>query len=248
MRDKKNTEEIKNYYNNFLQYLIKDRIYPNKRHSYIKRIVKRYIKKGLNVIDLGCGIGITTEFIKKRGADVIGVDISPEIIKYARSSVPDVKFICEDILKIDFKGKFDFICLFDCLEHINKERYEKLFDTLKEHSKIGTKILMTIPNPLVIEKIRNTNPERLQIVDENIFFTDLIPILQKYGFMIRNMELFGIDYQDEYYFINLEFMPKIYKIQPLPRRNIFFRIFLKFLFPFRYISYMYKKMKYLNAV
>jgi len=248
MGDKKNIEEIKNYYNNFLQYLIKDRIYPNKRHSYIKRIVKRYIKKGVNVIDLGCGIGITTQFIKKRGADVIGVDISPEIIKYARSSVPDVEFICEDILKIDFKGKFDFICLFDCLEHINKERYEKLFNTLKEHSKVGTKILMTIPNPLVIEKIRNTNPEKLQIVDENIFFTDLIPIIQKYGFMIRNMELFGIDYQDEYYFINLEFMPKIYEIQPPPKRNIFFRIFLKFLFPFNYISYIYKKKKYLNTM
>jgi 2-polyprenyl-3-methyl-5-hydroxy-6-metoxy-1,4-benzoquinol methylase len=244
MGNNKSIEEIENYYNNFLSYLVKDRIYPNKRHIHIKGIVKKFINKGDIVLDLGCGIGITTEFIKNRGADVVGIDISPEIIKYACKTVPNVEFICEDILNINLKKKFDVICIFDCLEHVTKDKYEKLFAILKEHSKPKAKILITIPNPLAIEKIRNTNPKELQIVDESIFFTDLIPIIQKNGFIIRRLELYGIDYKDEYYFINLEYLPVAFEIQPLHKSNVF----LKLLFPFRYISYIYRKMKYSSLI
>lgn len=241
---RKSIEEIRNFYNNFLSYLVKDRIYPNKRHSYIKKIIRKYIKKGDSVLDLGCGVGITTEFIKKRETDVVGLDISPEIIKYTRKTVPDVEFICEDVLNINLNKKFDVICLFDCLEHISKEKYEKLFLILKEHSRPRAMILITIPNPLAIEKIRNTNPSELQIVDESIFFADLIPIIQKNGFIIRRLELYGIDYKDEYYFINLEYSPITFEIKPLHKSNVFLKLF----FPFRYIMYIYRKMKYSSLI
>ncbi len=39
---------------------------------------------GMNVLDAGCGPGIYTESLLKRGAKVVGVDISPKMVRMAR--------------------------------------------------------------------------------------------------------------------------------------------------------------------
>lgn len=51
---------------------------------------------GLDVLDAGCGTGYLTRKLRERGANVIGVDFSPEMIGVAREKAPDIDFRVDD--------------------------------------------------------------------------------------------------------------------------------------------------------
>ena len=62
-----------------------------------------FIEKSQRLLDLGCGKGIiSSKLAKKSHGEVIGLDISSEMIKYAKESTsdPKVKFV-SDVVKSD---------------------------------------------------------------------------------------------------------------------------------------------------
>jgi len=71
------------------------------------------------VLDVGCGLGGTAKFIENRGwGEVVGVDIDPEAIAYAKTTYPHLKFYVGNAEEIDQAlpsnhRKFDLICLFN---------------------------------------------------------------------------------------------------------------------------------------
>jgi SAM-dependent methyltransferase len=52
------------------------------------------------IYDLGCGPGQTTAFLQECGADVCGIDLSPELIAEARRRHPGASFEVGDILDL----------------------------------------------------------------------------------------------------------------------------------------------------
>jgi SAM-dependent methyltransferase len=44
------------------------------------------------VVDLGCGSGILAEIVTRRGFDVLGVDLSPAMLRIARERAPKARF------------------------------------------------------------------------------------------------------------------------------------------------------------
>lgn len=49
------------------------------------------------VIDLGCGDGRDTEYMRKKGVDVVGIDLSGSMIDLARKKYPESAFIQADM-------------------------------------------------------------------------------------------------------------------------------------------------------
>jgi SAM-dependent methyltransferase len=47
---------------------------------------------GQRILDFGCGTGRLTDWLRERGADVLGVDTSPEMVSAARTRVPSAQF------------------------------------------------------------------------------------------------------------------------------------------------------------
>src|SRR3989344_7270142 len=66
--------------------------------SFLKKV------KGKKIIDIGCGSGIYTRILKKKGAKVVGIDISQTLFEIAKKEVKNVEFYKAGIYKLPFKN------------------------------------------------------------------------------------------------------------------------------------------------
>jgi glycosyltransferase involved in cell wall biosynthesis/2-polyprenyl-3-methyl-5-hydroxy-6-metoxy-1,4-benzoquinol methylase len=190
---------VVNYYNNFLSYLKNDRMRTNPRHEYLKRNLSSIIKPDYKVLDLGCGIGITTEHIKSLGVSkVIGVDLSPELIRYARETVKGIEFIVHDITSLDLSEEFDVISLCDVVEHVPMDLYGDLFKTIRKHLKAQGLVYMSIPDFEFQNFIRKNRPDLMQIIDNSISYSMIDQLCERNGLKIKFFNIYGIDLDNQY--------------------------------------------------
>ena len=66
-------------------------------------------KEGERILDVGCGTGQLTAEIANAGADVIGIDASPEMIQAARKNFPKLRFEVCDATTMGFDQEFDAV-------------------------------------------------------------------------------------------------------------------------------------------
>ncbi len=62
-------------------------------------LLQQNLTSGL-VLDLGCGSGIWAKHLTQAGYDVLGVDLSPAMIRLARNVAPLAKFKVESLLRL----------------------------------------------------------------------------------------------------------------------------------------------------
>lgn len=76
------------------------------------------IREGTCVLDVACGTGVLfPDYLKRGAAAVTGIDISPEMVKVARSKFPEVQVICGDVEEVDFGQKFDAVMVYNAFPH-----------------------------------------------------------------------------------------------------------------------------------
>ncbi len=71
------------------------------RHSYVWQFGGSLLellqpRPGERILDLGCGTGQLTADIAATGAQVVGLDSSPEMLGQARQNYPYLKFVLAD--------------------------------------------------------------------------------------------------------------------------------------------------------
>ena len=96
-------------------------------------ILKKHSKKCFfeNIIELGCGAGANSQYLKKYCRNYIGIDFSEELIKIADSiySGDEITFRSSDILSFDPVMKYDLVLLIGVLHHLTD--LEKNLDYIK---------------------------------------------------------------------------------------------------------------------
>jgi SAM-dependent methyltransferase len=71
------------------------------------------------ICDLGCGPGHVAAYLRSRGAEVVGVDLSDAMIEQARRLHPDVRFTQADLRRLPFDdGALAGIVAFYSLIHL----------------------------------------------------------------------------------------------------------------------------------
>jgi ubiquinone/menaquinone biosynthesis C-methylase UbiE len=74
---------------------------------------------GANVVDLGCGSGVFTDVLRRRGYRCTGVDLSPKLIAIARQRYPGIEFIEGDVEGLPFPdASFDAVLLSGLVHHL----------------------------------------------------------------------------------------------------------------------------------
>lgn len=98
---------------------------------------KLLLKPGMKVLDIGCGWGGMARHIHKvSGAEVLGVTLSEEQLKYAREKAAAMgmagKVRYELMDYRDVKGPFDRIVSVGMFEHVGRPNYAAYFDKVAD--------------------------------------------------------------------------------------------------------------------
>lgn len=111
----------KGYVDNFEQYHdIFLRIFKRRHRDLIKRA------SGRRLLEVGCAYGFLLDFLRSKGWEVTGIEISPLSSSYARDQL-HLKVHTGTVESVDLPtGSFDVVLLLDVLEHLHRP-----FDTLR---------------------------------------------------------------------------------------------------------------------
>lgn len=76
------------------------------------------IASGVSVLDVACGTGVLfPDYLKRGVSSVIGIDISPQMVKIAREKYPQITVICNDVEKYPFSQQFDVVMVYNAFPH-----------------------------------------------------------------------------------------------------------------------------------
>ena len=93
------------------------------------------LKPGSQVLDIGCGWGGLARYLHKvSGAQVTGITLSEEQLKYARAEAVRQGLTGVDCQLIDYRqmtGQFDRIVSVGMFEHVGLPHYQPFFDTVE---------------------------------------------------------------------------------------------------------------------
>ncbi len=74
------------------------------------RSILKNINSGGIALDVACGTGRYSKFLKKLGYEVVGTDVSEDMLKVARRKVKGVNFLNADTSKLPFSDRhFDLV-------------------------------------------------------------------------------------------------------------------------------------------
>src|ERR1044071_236590 len=111
-------------------------------------MLSSHLKPGMTVLELGCGAGYFTRELVRSGADIVAIDVSPELLEIARSncSAPNVQYQLENAYELRYDdGVFDSVVGSSVLHHLEIEKaLRSVYRVLKP---AGT-IFFTEPNML----------------------------------------------------------------------------------------------------
>ncbi len=99
---------------------------------------------GARVLDLGCGGGDQAKVFVERGYEVVGIDIAPLLIEFAKKQFKENglkgSFIVGDMRDIDYCTEFDLcVILSGTFGFFNDEENQKLLRSIQRALKIGGK-------------------------------------------------------------------------------------------------------------
>ncbi len=127
--------------------------------DYIKRCADVDSLEGMQLLDVGCGTGELLVRLHEEGAQVAGVDLSPDMLAVAREKCGKHHFepllIEQSMTELNGLETFDLITLFcDSLNYLeNASDVMATFERMNDHLKDGGLLLFDVHSFFKIEKL-----------------------------------------------------------------------------------------------
>ncbi|MBZ0202799.1 MAG: class I SAM-dependent methyltransferase [Ignavibacteria bacterium] len=163
---------------------------PEKRlNQFWGEVDKKHIQSiadyvtGNKILDMGCGLGTTTNYITNSVKECIGIDYDNELIDYCKTTYPNCKYLVADAEKLPFDdNSFDTIILRDALHHFFGEAdFDKVKSEILRVAKSNARIIFFDPN---VNFLLKTMRKLSSHVDEECNYETAIEIMNDMGFKI----------------------------------------------------------------
>ncbi|HEX4706813.1 MAG TPA: methyltransferase domain-containing protein [Candidatus Udaeobacter sp.] len=162
------------------------------------KMLSEHLEPGMSVLELGCGTGYFTRQLARTGADIVAIDVSPELLEIARSncSEPNVRYEIQNAYRLSYPDAvFDSVVGSSVLHHLEIEpALREIYRVLKP----GGKIFFTEPNMLnpqiaVQKNVPWVKRKLGDSPDETAFFRwSLLHLLERAGY--RNVRIDPFDF------------------------------------------------------
>lgn len=179
---KRYTRKTINYYNK-----IAGDYFRSSAAIVIKNKIDQFISSlsGKKVLDVGCGPGHDTNYLRKKGIDCTGIDLSERMIEIARQNFGE-KFEIMDFFNLKFKNDyFDGLWCSSVFVHVARNDLNKILGNfrkvLKNNGSLG---IITVQKQKVI---KNKNDTRAYIMYGK---KELEDYLRRNGYKILVSETF----------------------------------------------------------
>src|SRR6202158_4494491 len=112
------------------------------------KMLSGHLGPGMSVLELGCGTGYFTRELARSGADIVAIDVSPELLEIAKAncSTPNVRYDVHNAYELSYPDRvFNSVVGSSVLHHLEiEEALREIYRVLKP----GGTIYFTEPNML----------------------------------------------------------------------------------------------------
>jgi len=171
----------------------------NKKALIVKKLM---LKKGMSVLDIGCGWGgLGLAIHQKSGANVTGITLSEEQLKVAKARALKAKagsgldYRLQDYREV--RERFDRIVSVGMFEHVGRKNYRTFFDKVNEClNDDGVALIHTIGRA---DGPGATDPWTLKYIFPGGYtpaLSELTPQIEKAGLYITDVEIWRLHYAE----------------------------------------------------
>jgi SAM-dependent methyltransferase len=130
------------FYGRDLAY-VHDQAFGHLARAGAETLLRLLARQGFNsglTVELGCGSGITAQLLCEGGYDVLGVEVSPDLVEIARGRAPGADFVNASLLDAELPACVAVAAIGECFSYAFDERagdealgviFARVFDALE---------------------------------------------------------------------------------------------------------------------
>jgi 2-polyprenyl-3-methyl-5-hydroxy-6-metoxy-1,4-benzoquinol methylase len=146
------------------------------------KFASNYAFKGASILDLGCGTGYGSKYFKE--CSYVGIDINLDAVEFAKKNYGDYgEFQRFDIMKYNTSNKYDFIVIFEVIEHV-KSGTKLLNNAIKLLKKNG-KLFLSTPNKKITD-LSNKEPNPYHVNEY-----DYLRFKKQINYLFKDTAIYG---------------------------------------------------------
>lgn len=153
----------------------------------LKILVRKYVKKNQQILDVGCGNGRLFQLLENKKIKYTGIDNCRKLISLARErykNLTNADFYVKDLLDIKFISKYDLVFAIAVLHHIPSEELRfKALKNIWRSLKKGGILIMTNWNFFQNDRIKYVEKYNLLKISgkSKLDFNDVFIPWKSYG-------------------------------------------------------------------
>lgn len=105
-------------------------------------------RRDVQILDAGCGIGLTDRYLKSTFPNITGFDVSPKSVEFAAQANPELSYCCDPTGRLPFEdGQFDVVFAICVVHHVPPAEWLNFFRQLHRVLKPGGLLAIYEHNP-----------------------------------------------------------------------------------------------------